>query len=66
MAEVVVIDPPVTVPPVLYYPGVLLSCNGDGCPDPEFTASFPETQRVIPCPSCGREVFTPERYRGMP
>jgi ribosomal protein S27E len=45
---------------------VKMHCNYKHCPDPEFLAAFDEVQRIIACPSCGREVFVPEAYRGMP
>lgn len=53
-------------PTVRYWSTIQLHCSGKRCPSPDFTASFPEVQRLIPCPACGREVEVPESYRGMP
>jgi len=53
-------------PSVKYHASISLHCNGKGCPSPDFTASFPEVQRILACPTCGREVHVPERYRGLP
>lgn len=53
-------------PVVKYHVLVPLHCSGKGCPNPEFTASFPEVQRILVCPACGREVFIPDACRGTP
>lgn len=60
------VSPDTEVPTVVYYTDILLRCPGRRCPDPSFTASFPEVQRIVLCPACGSEVQIPEGYRGMP
>ncbi len=61
-------DVPIGTPPptVRYYTNIALRCSNRLCPQPDFTASFPEVQRLLPCPACGGEVVIPEHYRGMP
>lgn len=48
-----------------YHESVDLRCEGKGC-GRAFTASFPEHQRAVICPSCHREVLIPSEKRGMP
>jgi hypothetical protein len=60
------IAPLTPAPMVRRHVDVKMHCNYKHCPDPEFLAAFDEVQRIIACPSCGREVFVPEAYRGMP
>jgi hypothetical protein len=60
------IDRGVQAPVVKRHVDVKMQCNFKHCPDPGFLATFDEVQRIIACPTCGREVFIPEAYRGMP
>ena len=53
-------------PVVVYYTSVPMRCDGKRCPQPNFLASFPETHRMLICPTCGREVITPAAFRGAP
>jgi len=59
-------DPLTPVPVVKRWVDVQIKCNYKHCPDPDIVATFDEVQRIIACPTCGREVFIPEAYRGMP
>ena len=53
-------------PTVKYHTDVSVICSGKGCPSPAFSASFPEVQRILICPACGRQVEVPAAYRGLP
>ena len=57
---------PQNAPSVKRYANIPMRCSAKGCAQPDFTASFPEAQRIVECPSCGREVHVDPPYGGTP